>query len=91
MSCLGAAVPVVVAALVLAPVSQDVSVSPRAATLLGPAGSGLPEMKKGNWPKYPQKLAKIGHFKNFKWPPIGQKNTAFLLLINHILNISMHF
>jgi hypothetical protein len=48
-------------------------------------------MKMGNWPKYPQKLAKIGHFKTLKWPPIGQKNTAFLPLIYQILNISMHF
>jgi hypothetical protein len=39
--------------------------------------AGLPDMKMGNWPKYPQKLAKIGHFKTLKWPPIGQKNTAF--------------
>jgi hypothetical protein len=26
-------------------------------------------MKMGNWPKYPQKLAQIGHFKSLKWPP----------------------
>ncbi len=52
--------------------------------------AGLPEMKMENWPKYPQKLAKIGHFKTLKWPPIGQKNTAFLPIIYHILNISMH-
>ncbi len=55
------------------------------------ATPGLPDMKMGNWPKYPQKLAKIGHFKTLKWPPIGQKNTAFLPLIYQILNLSMHF
>jgi hypothetical protein len=34
-------------------------------------------MKTGNWPKYPQKLAKIGHLETLKWPPIGQKKFSF--------------
>jgi hypothetical protein len=54
-------------------------------------GSSLQNMKMGNWPNDQQKLAKIGHFKTLKWPPIGQNNTAFLPLIYQILNISMHF
>ncbi len=46
-----------------------------------PQASGLPDMKMRNWPKYLQKLAKIGHFKTWKWPQIGQKYLVFQPLI----------